>query len=99
LWLKTQHCTSLKENIMTRSYKDYENILTLWGQGFNKKQISRMTYIPRRTVIDCIQRFGNLKGLQEQQKQVDELWVLTKLQNSEEENTQLHAAYAYLLGI
>jgi hypothetical protein len=99
LFSKTQHCTSLKEGIMTRSYQDYENIQTLWGQGLNKKQISRMTYIPRRTVIDCIQRFGSLEGLQEQQKQVNELWVLTKLINSEEETSQIHSAYAYLLGI
>ncbi len=47
-----------------RAYEEYQLILELWEKGYKKKQIARMTGIPRGTVQECIKRFTNLEGLQ-----------------------------------
>jgi len=46
-----------------RTYEEYHKILELWERGFNKKQIARLTGIPRPTVRDCINRYQSLEGL------------------------------------
>ena len=47
-----------------RGYDDYRKILELWEKGHNKKDISRITGIPRATIRDCIERFGTLANLE-----------------------------------
>ncbi len=83
-----------------REYDEYEAILTLWEQGMPKKRIAITLGIPRRTVIDCIQRYGSLKGLEENKERAlrstpDE--VLARIRNSQ--NIEVQKAYAYLLGM
>ncbi len=46
-----------------RDYDEYKRILELWERGLNKKQIARITDIPRATVRDCINRYGSVAGL------------------------------------
>ncbi len=48
-----------------RKNEDFREILQLWEQGYNKKQISRLTDIPRATVRDCINRYGTVAGLEQ----------------------------------
>lgn len=90
-----------------RTYDEYKRILTLWEQGETKKGISRETGIPRRTVIDCIQRYESLEGLDElfptnvftqRTQKVRELIV--DLKNlTDGDFSRLHATYAYLFGL
>lgn len=49
-----------------RTYEEYEEILRLWELGIPKKRISITLSVPRRTVIDCIERYESLAGLYEQ---------------------------------
>jgi len=83
-----------------RTYEEYEEILKLWELGISKKRISVVMQIPRRTVIDCIQRYGSMKGLEENRERAsrskpDE--VLARIRDPQ--NVQVQQAYAYLLGI
>jgi hypothetical protein len=85
---------------MTRSIEEYRQILELWTAGTNKKAISRITGIPRRTVIDCIQRYGDLETLEITAREVVAPILLHILEGKIEGNhTAIHAAYAYLLGL
>jgi hypothetical protein len=83
-----------------RSYDDYRRILELWQQGFNKKEIERLTAIPRGTVVDCIRRFGSLKGLEDNKQRASKT-TPDLLLNSiyDTKNIQLQQAYVYVLGI
>lgn len=85
---------------MTRTYEEKQYILELWEEGYNKKQIARITGIPRGTVVDCIKQFGSLQGLEENKdrasKSTPDL-VLDRIQNPE--NVDVQKAYAYVLGI
>lgn len=82
--------------------EEYREILTLWGAGKNKKAIARTTGIPRPTVIQCIQRFHDLAGLEEalaekaRQGKGDAESVVAWLLDRPKE---VHQAYTYLLGL
>jgi hypothetical protein len=81
-----------------RTYEEYQRILILWEQGHTKKGIATITGIPRRTIIDCIQRYENLAGLEAQQERASKSTpdlVLTDIR----ENPTVTQAYAYLLGL
>lgn len=83
-----------------REYDEYQQILELWESGMAKKRIAITLGIPRGTVIDCIKRYGNLDGLEEQKVRAsrsapDE--ILRPI--SDPQNDQLQKAYAYVLGI
>ncbi|MCB9450321.1 MAG: hypothetical protein H6672_02715 [Anaerolineaceae bacterium] len=83
-----------------RSYEEYRAILVLWEEGENKKAISRILDIPRRTVVDCIKRYDSVQGLEDSIERAsrstpDE--ALARIGNAE--NTETQKAYAYLLGL
>src|SRR5689334_8053796 len=83
-----------------RTYDEYQKILELWEQGENKCEIERQTGIPRGTVVDCIKRFKNLKGLEENRERAlkstpDNL--LREICNPQ--NIELQKAYTYVLSI
>jgi len=83
-----------------RSYDEYKQILELWELGINKKAISRYTGIPRRTVIDCIQRYGSVEQLVQQSQQAIEPILLKILRGEIKGNHQtILETYAYLLGL
>jgi len=85
---------------MTRTYEEKQYILELWEEGYNKKQIARITGIPRGTVVDCIKQFGSLQGLEENKDRASKSTpnaVLDRIQNPE--NVDVQKAYAYILGI
>lgn len=83
-----------------RSYDEYKQIMELWEAGVNKKAISRITNIPRRTVIDCIQRYENLETLERLAKE-DVTPLLLKILHGDitGDYTVLHSTYAYVLGV
>ncbi len=85
-----------------RTYEEYHEILILWEKYGNKKRIARETGIPRRTVIDCIQKFGSIEGLEAHRLdnvEIDgESSVLFSLKNPDDPNA-IHETYAYLLGM
>lgn len=85
-----------------RTYEEYHNILTLWEMYDNKKRIARETGIPRRTVIDCIQKFGSVQGLENYRlgkvEIAGESSLLRELKKPEDPEN-LHSDYAYLLGM
>jgi hypothetical protein len=85
-----------------RSYDEYHEILTLWEDGFNKLQIATMTGIPRATVRDCINKFGDLATLENYKDDRMEIngessvaYALKTMQVSQE----MLKAYAYLFGL
>ncbi|MBZ0277277.1 MAG: helix-turn-helix domain-containing protein [Anaerolineae bacterium] len=83
-----------------RDYEEYRAILALWEEGENKKAISRILNIPRGTVTDCIKRYGNLQGLEENLARASRSTpdaVLERIRNPEE--IEVQKAYAYVLGI
>jgi hypothetical protein len=85
-----------------RTYEEYQRILTLWEIYGNKKKIALITRIPRRTVTDCIKKFGSVQGLEEYRMQNVEIngessLVVTLKKRDAPEN--LHKAYSYLLGM
>jgi hypothetical protein len=83
-----------------RSYEEYRQILDLWERGYPKKRIAIMTGIPRRTVIDCIQKFESLEGLEKHIESTPASILLDTLKTANVlENAQLFESYAYLLGI
>jgi hypothetical protein len=54
---------SVKDVNAMRTYEEHKRILELWETGYNKKQIARMTGIPRGTVKDSIERYGSVAQL------------------------------------
>ncbi len=90
-----------------RTYDEYKRILSLWEQGMKKKTISRETGIPRRTVIDCIERYETVAGLERlylespmalrTQKNRDILHILRG--EIDAEHDELFSTYAYLFGL
>lgn len=87
-----------------RTLEDYQLILTLWEQGWSKRAISLQTDIPRRTVIDCIVKFGSLAGLQasieSKTQNTAALAIIGILrEGSDSQHEYLREAYAYLLGM
>lgn len=85
-----------------RSVDEYRQILSLWEAGENKKSISRITGIPRKTVVDCIYRYGSLETLENVLATSQGLRLLSedgarlRLINAP---ASVHKAYAYLLGV
>jgi len=83
-----------------RDYDEYHEILDLWELGYSKRRISLLTGIPRATVTDCIQRYGSLKGLEENQERAFKSQPYKVLQRiTDTHDMQIQQAYAYLLGI
>jgi hypothetical protein len=83
-----------------RTYDDYRKILSMWERGTPKKTISNVLDIPRRTVIDCIQRYGSLEGLTKYVEQNPSTRLVNTLQTAQlSEQQQLFQAYAYLFGV
>lgn len=83
-----------------RAYEDYVKILTLWEQGVPKKRIGIMLGIPRPTVRDCIERYRNLAGLEEQKVRANPSTSEGILRGIKDpQNTEVQSAYAYVLGI
>lgn len=83
-----------------REYNEYKQILELWELGIPKKRIASTLGIPRGTVIDCIKRYGSVKGLEENKDRAsrstpDEL--LSRICDAQ--NVELQKAYAYVLGL
>jgi hypothetical protein len=74
-----------------RSYKEYCEILELWEKGYNKLQITKQTGIPRATVRDCINRYGNLEALEQDHE------LKTRPLDTSNWSVQQREAYAYLL--
>jgi hypothetical protein len=83
-----------------REYDDYRQILELWELGIAKKRIAITLNIPRTTVTDCIERYGSLKGLQDNQERASRSTPDEVLQRiCEPINTLVQQDYAYLLGL
>jgi hypothetical protein len=83
-----------------RTYDEYRRILELWEQGVPKKRIALTLGIPRVTVRDCIERYGSVKGLEENKERALKSApgdVLEPLLDPF--NVHLRQPYAYLLGI
>lgn len=83
-----------------REYEEYRKILTLWEQEIPKKRIAIMLDIPRATVRDCIERYGSVKGLEDNRDRAtrstpDE--VLDSI--TDPQNVLIRQTYAYLLGL
>lgn len=78
-----------------RTYEEYKKILELWERGFPKKRIAIITSIPRATVRDCIERYGDIEGLEREREYA--LIRITEAENAE--NNEVHKTYAYLLGL
>lgn len=81
-----------------RSYDEYKQILGLWELGINKKAISRQTGIPRRTIIDCIQRYGSVAALEQESEQKLSP-ILLQILRDENSSHPVVQTYAYLLGL
>lgn len=85
-----------------RSIDEYRQILTRWEQGENKSQIARATNIPRRTIVDCIKRYGSTSGLEqalEIQRENGTLDGTSARNHLIETDLGTHEAYVYLLGL
>jgi len=83
-----------------RSYDEYRQIMKLWESGVSKKAISRITNIPRRTVIDCIQRYENLETLERvAEEEVTPLLLKILHGDITGDYALLHSTYAYILGL
>src|SRR5262249_5387401 len=83
-----------------RKYEEYQQILELWESGMAKKRIAITLGIPRATVRDCIDRFGSVKGLEENKERALRSTpdpVLMRIRDAA--NTDVQSAYAYVLGI
>jgi hypothetical protein len=83
-----------------RTYEEYEAILKLWELGIPKKRIGIMLDIPRPTVRDCIERYGNVEGLAAQRERANKSTpnsILERIQDAQ--NGEVQTAYAYVLGI
>jgi hypothetical protein len=86
-----------------RTYEEYHKILSLWDTGlYNKSELAQETGIPRGTIRDCIEKFINLKGLEEyraENVEMDGQSSLVKTLQNKNEVENLHKTYAYLLGL
>lgn len=81
-----------------RSYREYEIILEMWEQRFNKPEISQEAGIPRTTIRDCIRRYRSLNGLEAQKQRAQKSTVEPILQRIfQHDDVQL--MYVYLLGL
>lgn len=83
-----------------REYSEYQQILELWELGMAKQHMAFRLDIPRTTVQDCISRYGNLNGLEENRARASRSVpgeVLNRIKNAD--NVQTQEAYAYLLGM
>lgn len=81
-----------------RTYEEYKLILVLWEKERNKKKIAEMTGIPRRTVTDCIKRYGSVAGLEAQKDRATKATgteVLRRIKTDDDKRQ----AYSYLLGM
>lgn len=81
-----------------RTYEEYKLILTLWEEHRNKKLIAEITGIPRRTVTDCIKRYGNLSGLEAQKDRASKSTAEPLLERIRT-IPEVSKAYAYLFGL
>lgn len=82
---------------MTRTFEEKKRILELWSEGYNKLQIAKETKIPRGTVRDCIEQFGNVATLEQQYHQERLSNALFYVQDTS--LPQVQKEYAYLLGL
>lgn len=85
-----------------RTYEEYHEILSLWESGHNKKQIARITGIPRKTIVYIIQKYEGLEQLEERAERNIEIngeVALVAMLKDEQLHDELRCAYAYLLGI
>jgi hypothetical protein len=86
-----------------RTYEEYHRILSLWDSGlYNKSEIAAATGIPRVTVRDCIVKFGNLKGLEDNRArniEIDGQATLVKMLQDPTDPEHIHKPYDYLLGL
>lgn len=82
-----------------RTYEEYKRILEYWEKGYSKKGISRALNIPRRTVIDCIQRYGTIDQLEAVFAELQTPLLLSILQGEREDTQNICEAYAYILGM
>jgi hypothetical protein len=80
------------------TYEEYKRILELWQQEPNKKKISRIMGVPRKTVADCIYRYESVAGLEVRWKQAQQSTAHKVLKHISE-NPDVCRAYAYLLGL
>jgi len=83
-----------------RTYDEYRKILELWEQGIPKKSIGILLGIPRATVRDCIERYRDVEGLENNKARATKSTsteLLAAVSNAL--NTGLQQGYAYLLGL
>jgi hypothetical protein len=83
-----------------RDYNEYHQILELWERGIAKKRIAITLGIPHATVRDCIERYSDLKGLQENRDRASKSTpdeVLLRICDTD--NVVCQQAYAYVLGM
>ncbi len=81
-----------------RTYEEYRRILELWEKEPNKKKIARETGIPRGTVLDCVNTYGSIAGLEAQRERASKSradFLLSRIRNEAE----VQCAYAYALGL
>lgn len=84
---------------MTRTHEEHRRILVLWEEGNNQCEIERITHIPRRTIGDCIKRYGTVAALEENVTQIAQSKLAFTLQDKSSEDNPMNRAYAYLLGL
>lgn len=83
-----------------RTYEEYHQILSLFEMGTPKKTIASILGMPRRTVIDCVQRYGSLEGLAKYVEEKPSVVLVDTLQSAAlSDHPQLFQAYSYLLGV
>lgn len=82
-----------------RTYEEYKQILEYWEKGYSKKGISDTLNIPRRTVIECIQRYGSADQLESVAVEKQTPLLLSILKREREGDPIIYAAYAYILGM
>jgi hypothetical protein len=83
-----------------RTYEEYRQILALWERGLAKKRIAITLGLPKATVRDCIDRYGNIAGLEEIRQEASKNNVPYLLKHSTDaQESELGCHYAYLLGL
>lgn len=82
-----------------RTHEEYKQILAYAERGYNPSYISRLTGIPRRTVIDCIRRYGTLEGYESALAANPTPILLNVLKQQRPDENGTRKAYAYVLGI
>jgi hypothetical protein len=76
-----------------RTFEEYDLILRLYEEGFNKSEIEKQTGIPRATVRDCIKKFETRGNLHKNQNEQKYQW------RSRLSDAAYRQQYAYLLGV